>query len=79
MAAGRNGCRHKLHCSPAHASLVADYAAARHAWWSAMEDATALYATEVAEYRRDNPPPTFRDFLVDRAAERAYWESRDVA
>lgn len=70
MAAGRNGCRHRIHCSDAHAQLVADYTAARQAWWEAMEQATALYATEEAEYRADNPPPMFADFLRDRAGQR---------
>ena len=34
------------------------------AWWSAMEDATSLYATEVAEYKAAHPRPLLRDHMV---------------
>jgi len=31
-----------------------------------MEYATALYDTEVSEYRQHTPPPLFRDWLTNR-------------
>ena len=55
--------RHRLHCSPAHRQLVADYRAARQAWQDAAEAATYGYATELADYAADHPPPTFKQWL----------------
>lgn len=41
--------------------------AADHAWWLAAEDVTMLYATELADYRREHPRPTFKDCLIGLA------------
>lgn len=54
----------KHRCSARHAWVVESYRAAREAWLDAAESATSLYGTELAEYTADNPPPTFRAFLV---------------
>jgi hypothetical protein len=51
-------------CWPAHRQLVDEYRAARHADEQAMEQATALYPTEVAEYRRDHHLITFKEWLI---------------
>lgn len=37
---------------------------ADHAWWLAAESATALYATELAEYRAEHPRPNLGEFMV---------------
>jgi hypothetical protein len=55
--------RHQHPCSPAHAD--AGYRAWRQTWEEAAEAATIGYATELTEYRRDNPAPTFRTYLTD--------------
>lgn len=41
--------------------------AAHHAWWSAAEDETMNYATELADYKRTRPEPTFKEFLIGLA------------
>lgn len=53
-------------------ALVSDYYAARHAWELQAEAVTAGYATEMAEYRVQNPPPRFADWL----AQAATWTGR---
>lgn len=40
------------------------YRSARHAWWLDMEATTSLWPSEVADYVRDHPAPTFKRFLV---------------
>lgn len=46
-------------------SFMDGYYTARQAWLSACESATAMYATEVAEYRQGNPPMVFKRYLLD--------------
>lgn len=41
------------------------YWMARQAWVEACEYATALYETEVADYKLTNPPVLFKDYLID--------------
>jgi len=43
-----------------------EYRAARHAWELAAEKATAGYKTELREYAASNPPPTLKQFMIDR-------------
>lgn len=43
------------------------YYAARDAWLDALEAATSLYATEVAEWTAAHPRPTYKSFLVGLA------------
>lgn len=47
-----------------HAVMMDAFYAARHAWNLAAEAATNGYATELAQYRADNPPPRLRDFMT---------------
>lgn len=51
------------HCSWWHAGLVDSYRHARQAWEQLEEAATMQYAAEREEFRRLNPPPTFRRWL----------------
>lgn len=44
--------------------VTEQYTLARLAWDADAEAATFNYPTELKEYRRTNPPPRFRDFLV---------------
>lgn len=37
---------------------------ADHAWWLAMEDETALYATEMTEYREEHPRPLLKTCMI---------------
>jgi hypothetical protein len=53
--AGRNAWRE-------HVTEV--YTLAREAWEREAEAVTFLYPTELREYKRTNPPPTFREYLV---------------
>lgn len=36
---------------------------AKELWWDAAEAATSLYATELAEWKKDHPMPRLRDFM----------------
>jgi hypothetical protein len=38
----------------------------RVAWEAAAEHATNGYAAELADYVEENPPPTFKRFLIER-------------
>lgn len=40
---------------------------ADHAWWLAMEDATSLWATEMAEWAETHPRPTLKGFMIGLA------------
>lgn len=40
------------------------YWTARQAWVEACEQATAAYATEVEDYKLENPPVLFKDYLI---------------
>lgn len=35
-----------------------------HAWWLQAEEASNGWATELADFKAQHPPPRFRDFLV---------------
>jgi hypothetical protein len=52
-------------CSTSHADTVEGYRLWRKTWEDAAEVATIGYTTEMIEYRRDNPAPTFRTYLTD--------------
>lgn len=41
--------------------------AAYHAWWLQAEAVALGYETELEEYKRDHPTPTYKDFLVGMA------------
>jgi hypothetical protein len=45
--------------------VVEGYRAWRATWEADAEAATIGYTTEMIEYRRDNPAPTFRTYLTD--------------
>lgn len=47
-----------------HRDLMDGYYAAREAWERQAEAVTHGYETEMREYRQENPPPTFREWLV---------------
>lgn len=51
------------HSACAHRAMVRDYQDARDAYEVELEAATALYPTEVADYKRTNPGITFRAWL----------------
>jgi hypothetical protein len=57
-------------CSASHADVVTGYRLWRETWEDAAEAATIGYATEMTDYRRDHPAPTFRTYLTDRRAPR---------
>ena len=46
-----------------HRQLVESYRLARITWEQKLEDATCGWATEGQEFREQNPPPTFGDWL----------------
>lgn len=48
-----------------HGRLMATYYELRDSWESRAEVETSLYSTELAEFERDNPRPTFKQFLID--------------
>lgn len=58
------------------ASMMAEFDAAKQAWWEAAEYATVGYRTELAEYKAAHPMPTLREFMVARKAERLAAEAR---
>lgn len=39
------------------------YDTARELWMDEAERVTSLYPTELAEYRRQHPPPTLAEFM----------------
>lgn len=39
---------------------------ADQAWWRKAEEVTLLYDAEMEEFRRENPQPTFKSFLIDK-------------
>lgn len=53
--------RHR--CSWWHRDVVESYRLARQVWEEEEERVAIGYATERAEFRRDSPPPTFRQWL----------------
>lgn len=58
---GMRGC----HARCLHRRLVLEYRDARDAYEKVLEAETSLYATEVAEYKAENPGPTFKAWLRD--------------
>lgn len=62
MRACRSDCLHR--------QLVTEYRDARDAWAAEAERVTLGYATELAEYRSTNPPPTFKAWLIGTAGAR---------
>lgn len=61
-----------------HEHLMEHYSCAAHAWWLRCEATTSLYPTEVAEFKRDNPHPLLRDFMIHLAAAGG-WRRREAA
>lgn len=57
--------------------MVLEYRDARDAYEAILEDQTSMYATEVAEYKRDHPGPTFKAWLQGQAKPREEEESYD--
>lgn len=55
---------HQHRCSSAHRALVDGYRALRRYEEQACEEASIGYATEEAEYWREHPRTTFRDYLI---------------
>lgn len=51
-------------CSAYHRRLCEEYWAAREADEAALEQATALYESEVAEYKQQHRMITFKDWLT---------------
>ena len=47
-----------------HDNFMEGYYFARIAYDAALEAATGMYPAEVAEYKENNPPLTFKDYLV---------------
>ena len=39
------------------------------AWWAAMEYETCMYHTEMEEYRRRNPPPQLKVYMLATAGQ----------
>jgi hypothetical protein len=60
---GRRHARTCRHC-PRVRQLGHEFQAHRAAWEARAETVTAGYATELDDYRRRNPAPTFRTFLL---------------
>jgi hypothetical protein len=50
-------------CSAEHADLVFTFRSLVDLWNLRAEEATGGYETEMAAYRQDNPPPSFKEFL----------------
>ena len=48
-----------------HITTALSYAT--DAWEREAEQATSLYATELAEYEAENPRPNLKDFLIRNA------------
>jgi hypothetical protein len=46
-----------------HRLMMDAFYAAREVWRDQAEAATCGYATELAEFCQDNPPPRLRDFM----------------
>lgn len=40
------------------------YWSAAQAWWESAERETALYPTEMADYRRHHPRPTLKAYMI---------------
>lgn len=57
-----------------HSDMMAEYYAIREHEESAAEDASAGYATELAEYWEFHPRTTFREFLIGRKGARDEYE-----
>lgn len=53
-----------------HRQSVLQYRDARDAYEAELEAATSMYATEVAEYKRDHPGITFKEWLIGKGGER---------
>lgn len=58
------------HAACLHRAKVLEYRDSRDAWEKDLEAETALYAAEVADYKRDHPGPTFKDWLIRTARPR---------
>lgn len=53
--------------------LVVDaWRCADHAWWLRCEAATSLWASEVADFKREDPRPTLKSAMVTLAGTTCY-------
>ena len=50
-----------------HRQMVEEYRHAREQWEIQRDDAAMGYKAEEQDYARDHPPPTFKQWLLDRA------------
>lgn len=62
MRGCRAGCLHR--------AMVEEYRDARDAYEAELERETSMYDTEVAEYKRDRPGITFKEWLKQKGGER---------
>jgi hypothetical protein len=53
-----------------HRAIVREYRDARDAYEATVENVALGYATEMEEYRRENPGITFKQWLIGKAAPR---------
>lgn len=59
--AGKGLAQHR--CSASHADTVSGYRTWRDSEYASAETATGAYASELSDYWRDRPRPTFRAYL----------------
>jgi hypothetical protein len=50
-------------CRCRHGRMMSAFELAYEVWWNDAEAATSLYATELAEWRADNPVPQLGDYM----------------
>lgn len=49
-----------------HKEMMDEYYAIREAWERKREKVTGMYSSEIADFERENPRPTFKKFLKGR-------------
>ena len=59
-------------------SMMAEFHAAKQAWWELAEYETMFYEVELAEYKAEHPMPRLKDFMVARRVERQAAEDAAV-
>ena len=52
-----------------HRRFMETYWCARQAWLEALEQATALYRSEMEDFMSRNPPPLFKQYLIETAGQ----------
>jgi hypothetical protein len=53
-----------VRCTCRHGRMMDAFDLAKEVWLNAAEAATSLYATELAEYKKDHPMPQLKDFMA---------------